>query len=220
MLRRCVRSPIGPAGRTRRRVRQRSSHRSTSGSASSWPASTSSATARPRGRCRRSRSAWRSPGAGSATTDYVAPTPSLLAPYHRSPVSRFLLSGGSPLLISLFFGLLVCALLLVLVRRPKTTVVDRVQTFASERPARALSARRRRRCGQRPSNRYTSGWWAQLERDLELARMTVTPRQVVGTGARRHLSHRARRASCSRRRSLRSSGSRLRSSPARWCDGS
>jgi tight adherence protein B len=28
-------------------------------------------------------------------------------------------------------------------------------------------------------NRYASGWWAELERDLELARMTVTPRQVV-----------------------------------------
>jgi tight adherence protein B len=29
-------------------------------------------------------------------------------------------------------------------------------------------------------NRYSGGWWAQLERDLELARMTVTPRRVVG----------------------------------------
>jgi tight adherence protein B len=29
-------------------------------------------------------------------------------------------------------------------------------------------------------NRYATGWWAELERDLELARMTVTARQVVG----------------------------------------
>lgn len=119
-------------------------------------------------------------GAGGASTAYVAPTPSLLAPYHRSALSRFLLSGSSPLVISLLFGLLVCGLLLVLVRRPKTTVVDRVERFArgsrggrTESPATvALRAAAR--------NRYATGWWAQLERDLELARMSVTPRQVVG----------------------------------------
>lgn len=119
-------------------------------------------------------------GSGSAATAYVAPKPSLLAPFHRSPVSRFLLSGSSPLLISLLFGLLVCSLLLVLARRPKTTVVDRVQTFASGRPS-ALSQRAATTALPAATrNRYASGWWAQLERDLELARMTVTPRQVVG----------------------------------------
>ena len=120
-------------------------------------------------------------GVGTTTAAYVAPTPSLLAPYHRSALSKFLLSGSSPLLISLLFGLLVCSLLLVLARRPKTTVVDRVQTFAggmsrvrSEPAATAAVMRAATR------NRYASGWWAQLERDLELARMTMTPRQVVG----------------------------------------
>jgi Flp pilus assembly protein TadB len=119
-------------------------------------------------------------GAGAATAAYVAPTPSLLAPYHRSPVSSFLLSSGSPILLSLFFGLLVCSLLLVLAQRPRTTVVERIERFAngshvalSQRAATtALFAATRKR--------YAGGWWAQLERDLELARMTVTPRQVVG----------------------------------------
>jgi Flp pilus assembly protein TadB/Mg-chelatase subunit ChlD len=118
-------------------------------------------------------------GTGSAATSYVAPTPSLLPPYHRSLASRFLLSGSSPLIISLLFGLLVCWLLLVLARRPKSTVVNRVQTFApgttavrSEHGAAAVVRAATR-------NRYASGWWAQLERDLELARMTVTPRRVV-----------------------------------------
>ena len=135
------RSPIRPAGRTPRLVRRRSSHRSTRRSATSWPANTSSATAPPRDRCRRSRSTFRSPGAGSAATAYVAPTPSLLPPYHRSLVSRFLLSGSSPLLISLVFGLLICLLLLVLARRPKTH---------GRRPrsnVRAGPGRARRRCG-------------------------------------------------------------------------
>jgi len=118
-------------------------------------------------------------GAGEGATAYVAPTPSLLAPYHRSPLSTFLLSGGSPLVLALFFGLLVCALLLLLTRRPKTTVVDRVESFASaSRGGRADNAASvALRAPTR--NRYSTGWWAELERDLELARMTVTARQVV-----------------------------------------
>ena len=117
-------------------------------------------------------------GHGEAATTYVAPTPSLLKPYHRSPISAFLLSGSSPLVVALFFGLLVCLLLLLMARRPGTTVVERVERFAGGSPAKrsenaaALMLRETR-------NRYTGGWWAQLERDLELARMTITPRAVV-----------------------------------------
>jgi len=120
-------------------------------------------------------------GSGRVATEYVAPTPSLLPPYHRSFVSRFLLSGSSPFFISLFFGGLVCWLLLLLARRPKSTVVDRIQSFAGAAPSapshRAAAAEALRAATRK---QYASGWWAQLERDLELARMTVTPKQVVG----------------------------------------
>jgi tight adherence protein B len=119
-------------------------------------------------------------GAGSAATAYVAPTPSLLPPYHQSPVSRFLLSGSSPVLISLFFALLVCFLLLVLTQRRQTTVVDRVQSFAGRTPGVPFDYAATAALLAATRNRYASGWWAQLERDLELARMTVTPRQVAG----------------------------------------
>ena len=118
-------------------------------------------------------------GAGSVTTAYVAPTPSLLRPYHRSLLSRFLLSGSSLLLISLLFGLLVCSLLLVLAWRPKSTLVDRVQTFATGSPGVRSEGVATGVMRAATQNRYTSSWWAQLERDLALARMTVTPRQVV-----------------------------------------
>jgi tight adherence protein B len=118
-------------------------------------------------------------GTGRAAASYVAPTPSLLPPYHRSLVSRFLLSGSSPLLISLLFGLLVCTMLLLIARRPKSTIVNRVQTFApgtsSSRTGQGAAAAVR----AATRNRYASGWWAQLERDLELARMTASPRRVV-----------------------------------------
>ena len=119
-------------------------------------------------------------GAGSAAADYVAPTPSLLPPYHRSSVTRFLLSGSSVLVISLLFALLVCALLLLLLRRPKSTVVDRVKTFANGRPVTRSEGAATAVVRAATRNRYASGWWARLERDLELARMTATPRQVVG----------------------------------------
>ena len=116
---------------------------------------------------------------GRAATSYVAPTPSLLPPYHRSLVSRFLLSGSSTLLISLMFGLLVCAVLLLLARRPKSTVVSRVQTFSPGTPALRPGEAAAAAVRAATQNRYTSGWWAQLERDLELARMTVSPVRVV-----------------------------------------
>jgi tight adherence protein B len=120
-------------------------------------------------------------GSGRVATEYVAPTPSLLPPYHRSFVSRFLLSGSSPFFISLFFGLLVCSLLLLLVRRPKSTVVGRVQSFAGGAPrmgSQRAAATEALRATTR--KRYAGGWWARLEHDLELARMTATPKQVVG----------------------------------------
>ena len=119
-------------------------------------------------------------GMGRAATSYVAPTPSLLPPYHRSLISRFLLSGSSPLLISLLFGLLVCALLLLLARRPKSTVVSRVQTFAPGTPSARAGDAAAAAVRAATRNRYASGWWAQLERDLELARMTASPQRVVG----------------------------------------
>ena len=119
-------------------------------------------------------------GEGEASTAYVAPTPSLLAPYHRSPISTFLLSGRSPLVLALFFGLLVCMLLLLVSRRPKTTVVDRVERFSNGSRGVRVESAAAVALRAATNNRYATGWWAQLERDLELARMTVTPRQVVG----------------------------------------
>ena len=70
--------------------------------------------------------------------------------------------------------------LLLVTRRPKTTVVDRVESFASaSRGTRAdNTAAVALRAATR--NRYATGWWAELEQDLELARMTVTAPQVVG----------------------------------------
>ena len=59
-------------------------------------------------------------------------------------------------------------------RRPCTDVRAR-DFLRAPRPATAA------RCGaSRNQEPYASGWWAQLERDLELARMTASPKRVVG----------------------------------------
>lgn len=118
-------------------------------------------------------------GAGKVSTAYVAPTPSLLPPYHRSFASKFLLSSSSPLLVSMLFAGLTCLLLFLLVRRPETTVVDRVRAFATgPSPSRRDPAIAEVLRGP-ARNRQAHGWWKKLEQDLELARMKVTPQQVV-----------------------------------------
>ncbi len=131
-------------------------------------------------------------GAGSATTAYVAPTPSLLAPYHRSlavqvPPLGQLAAPDQPAL-----------------RAARLLAAARARSAAEDDGRRPRPDLRERAAGRRaPSsaataalraatrNRYATGWWAQLERDLELARMTVTPRQVVGMALAGTFLHRA-----------------------------
>ena len=177
MQERSRQSPIERAVRTPRLDRHRSSQQSTRPWVSSWPASISSATGPRHVRCRRSRSASISPGLALRRRRMSPPTPSLLPPYHRSPVSRFLLSASSPRRQPVLR--IACVLRAGARAAAGPTVVDRVQTFPSVRPWCAP---------RRPAPTHfvlllatvtRGGRWADLERDLELARMTVTPRQVA-----------------------------------------
>jgi tight adherence protein B len=123
-------------------------------------------------------------GVGDAAVDYVAPTPSRVAPYHRSVFSRFVLSPASVAAVGLLVAALVAWALVLLARGPKRNLVERVAQFSSG-IHRALAdpdpvtAR-----GALTATRYTRGWWARLQHDLEIARLDVTPRQVAAaTGA-------------------------------------
>lgn len=120
-------------------------------------------------------------GGTVTATEYVAPTPTGIAPYHRSLVSRFVLSPLSITAVGLFFGALLCGLVLLLARGPTRNLVERIGHFSTEAP-RALreidfAATRPARVG----GRYTRGWWARLEQDLELARVEWTARRVAAT---------------------------------------
>lgn len=118
-------------------------------------------------------------GIGDASLDYVAPTPSRVAAYHQSFVSRFVLSPGSIAVVGLLVAALIAWALIVLVRGPKKDVVERITEFSDGmRPVVAEGdsvAMRKALAGAQ----YTRGWWARLERDLEVARLEVTPVQVA-----------------------------------------
>jgi tight adherence protein B len=96
-------------------------------------------------------------------------------------VSRFVLSPLSITAVALFFAALLCGLVLLLARGPTRNLVERIGHFSTEAPRALreldLAATRPARVGRR----YTRGWWARLEQDLELARADWTPRRVVAT---------------------------------------
>ena len=56
-------------------------------------------------------------GIGRVDASYIAPTPAELAPFHRSALSRFLLSPASTIILSLLGALLVAWLMVKLLRR-------------------------------------------------------------------------------------------------------
>ncbi len=115
---------------------------------------------------------------GTATSRYAAPTPSGLAPFHRSLLSRFLLSPGAPLLLSLLVAALIALGIASLLRRPNRSVVERVEVFAGRaKTARIEDAKRLADALVRRQRQ--SGWFGRLASRLEVARITTPPARVV-----------------------------------------
>jgi tight adherence protein B len=122
-------------------------------------------------------------GLGNAMADYVAPTPTRIDPYHRSLVSRFVLAPASIGVVGLAIaGLLGWALLLV-TRGPKRNLVERISHFSSGVSTNLIDHEREVVRKALSENRYTSSFWAKLERDLEIARIDWTARKVAFTTA-------------------------------------
>ena len=116
---------------------------------------------------------------GSTAYAYTAPTPSGLAPFHRSLLSRFLLSGVSPVVMSLLIAFLVAAVMIVVLRSAdRGGMVERVSQFAGdaarvEGPAEEVAA-----ASPKPA-RTGRGAMARLERQLEIARIDMSAEKVV-----------------------------------------
>ena len=118
-------------------------------------------------------------GLGAARADYVAPTPTRIDPYHRSLVSRFVLSPASIGVVGLAIAGLLGWALLLLTRGPKRNVVARIGQFSASVPTNLIDHQREVMRVALAENRYTSGFWAKLERDLEIARLDWTARKVA-----------------------------------------
>jgi tight adherence protein B len=118
-------------------------------------------------------------GIAGATAEYVAPTPAGVAPYHRPLITRFVLSPASVALVALLATVLLGWAIALLAKGRTRDLVERVSHFSVEAPRvlreRDLAAAIPARVG----GQYTKGWWARLERDLEIARIEMSPRRVA-----------------------------------------
>jgi tight adherence protein B len=122
-------------------------------------------------------------GALNARADYVAPTPSRIDPYHRSLVSRFVLSPVSIGVVGIAFAALLGWSLLLLTRGPKRNVVERIGHFSAGVSTNLVEHQRAVMRKAVAENRYTQGFWGRLERDLEIARVGWSARKVAFTTA-------------------------------------
>ena len=122
-------------------------------------------------------------GATAYRGKYVAPTPEGVDPYHRSLLTRFLLSSMSILVLALLGGAGVAWGVAKFVRSPDTELVERISEFSST-PAAAPNAKAKAKRAEpdewRERTQYTRGWWARLDRDLDVARVEMSTKRVVG----------------------------------------
>ena len=121
-------------------------------------------------------------GVGTARATYTAGAAAGLGPYHPSLFQRFWSSGGSLAVIALLAMLLVAGAAVALLHRPPSTVVGRLSDYLSmdereEEPQRALLTERL--LEQTEQSFAHTEWWANLKEELELARITIPPAQIV-----------------------------------------
>lgn len=119
-------------------------------------------------------------GVGVATTSYTAPTPSGLAPFHRSLLSRFLLSGLALALLALFVAGLAAFAVLVALRSRQSKVVQRVEEFSGGTQEKAPNDEESwHRAAMRRARSEGHGRLARMERQLEIARIELSARRIV-----------------------------------------
>ena len=127
---------------------------------------------------------------GSATSSYVAPTPSELPPYHRPFVRTFLLSGWSLLLLALVVaGLLAVAVRVALEEAGRSRLVSRIRAFSSEPEASSEETSeskakgeewRKRAIRARASGSSAArGWIGRFDEQLDIGRISMSSKTIV-----------------------------------------
>ena len=116
-------------------------------------------------------------GLGTAGTTYVAPTPAGLQPYHRSDWARFIASPAAPFVLALLIAGLAALTVIGFARPRRSTLVERVDGFASGRGLPAPTPIAETAAPRRP--RRESALLASLERKLEIARIDMHASRLV-----------------------------------------
>lgn len=120
-------------------------------------------------------------GVGTAATRYTAPTPSGLPPFHRSLLSRFVLSGFAVALLALFVMGIAGFAIFVTLRSRASKLVQRVHEFSAATPETTPGADDEswHRAAVRRARAEGHGWLARIERQLEIARIEMSATRVV-----------------------------------------
>ncbi len=119
-------------------------------------------------------------GVGGGKTHYKAPTPSGLAPFHRSFFSRLLLSGGASFLLSLLIAALAAIVIVTFVRPRGRGMVDRIGDFAGGSVPGAPDERERRLQSHLSKRlRAGEGLLAKFQEELEVARIETSATRIV-----------------------------------------
>jgi tight adherence protein B len=116
---------------------------------------------------------------GTATKRYTAPTPSGLLPFHRSLLSRFVLSPGAVGLLGLLVAAFAALAIMSFLRPRPNTVVDRVEAFAGGRTHTRVEDVKRVAGELARRSRHPGGWFGRLEHRLEVARIDMPAGRVV-----------------------------------------
>jgi len=121
-------------------------------------------------------------GVSTASARYTAPVPGTIAPFKRSLLERYWVSGLSLIVAMLLGAGLAAYAALALLRRPRRTIVRRIGSFVSlpgaadDKPRRLLSERLLAETEQSFSR---TRWWASLRNALEISGIGIPPEQVV-----------------------------------------
>lgn len=118
-------------------------------------------------------------GVGRASSPYTAPTPSGLAPFHRSLFSRFVMSYGAVAFLGLLIAGLTALAILAFLRPRESTIVERIGHFAG-RANRFGEAEPRDGVRRRATfDLEQHHWVAKLEQQLDIARIDMSAKRVI-----------------------------------------
>ena len=125
-------------------------------------------------------------GVGSSTTHYRAPTPSELPPYHRPFFRKFILSGWSLFLLTVFVAGLIAFAVRLILRAAESSFISRVRAFAGEAtpkpeetPKEREDWRRRATRARASSSTAAHGSIGRLDEQIDIGRINASSMTII-----------------------------------------